>query len=391
MFAFKQTHFHEGARCGLLQTPHGTVETPNFIFCATKAAIKGLTMETMKGLGTQFVLSNTYHLHVNPGADFIQARGGLHKFMNWNGPLLTDSGGFQIFSLGHGSVAEEIKGKRQQKRNTTLLKITEEGAKFRSYYNGQYHMLTPEKSMEIQHKLGVDFAVVLDECTPYHVDKRYTERSMYRSHRWGVRSLNAYKALTHGNQKVYGIIQGGVYEDLRRIAAEFVNEQDFFGLAVGGSLGGTKAQMHDIVGTTMSYLRKDRPVHLLGIGGPHDIFAGIKHGIDTFDCVHPTRIARHGGALVKAKYNPNPQKRDHLNLMNSQYKEDDTPIMPGCACPTCVSYSKSYIHYLLKAREVLASQLILQHNVYFMNSLMQDIRQGIQKKNLDELEKEWLG
>lgn len=390
MFSFTPTHLHENARCGELVCPHGTIQTPAFIFCATKGAIKGLTPTQMKAEGTQFILSNTYHLMIAPGADHIEKMGGLHKFMGWDGPLLTDSGGFQIFSLGHGSVAEEIKGNRQANRGKTLLKITEEGAKFRSYSDGSLHLLTPEKSMEIQRKLGVDFAVVLDECTPFHVDKNYTARSMRMSHRWAARSMAEYKKHDNGTQKVYGIIQGGIYPDLRQESCEFANDQDFFGIAIGGSLGQNKDQMHEAVGTAMATLRRDRPVHLLGIGGVSDIFNGVKNGIDTFDCVHPTRLARHGGALVKGKNNPSGNRKEHLNLMNARYKEDATPIESDCTCHTCQNFSKAYIHYLLKVKEPLAMQLLLTHNVSFMNRLMQDIRQGIQNKNLDTIEKNWV-
>lgn len=342
----------------------------------------------MKHEGTQFMLSNTYHLMLSPGADHIETMGGLHKFMGWDGPLLTDSGGFQIFSLGHGSVAAEIKGQRDTKRPKTLLKITEDGAKFKSYLDGAMHFLTPEKSMEVQRKLGVDFVVMLDECTPFHVDKQYTAQSMRMSHRWGARSLTEFKRHDDGRQKVYGIVQGGIYPDLRIESCQFVNENDFFGIAVGGSLGQTKSQMYDVVSLTMANLRRDRPVHLLGIGGVSDIFNGVRHGIDTFDCVHPTRLARHGGALVKARYAHN-KSREHINLNNAAHKTSHDPIEPDCACHTCSHFSKGYIHYLLKAKELLALQLLTLHNVSFMNRLMHDIRAGIQAGTLNTVEKDW--
>eukprot|EP00981_Chlorochromonas_danica_P010832 scaffold3455_cov159-Ochromonas_danica.AAC.1 len=223
----------------------------------------------------------------------------------WNGPMLTDSGGYQIFSMGFGSVSSEIKGKRDTEKmgwNQTLLKIDEEAATFRSYVDGSIHHLTPEKSMEIQRKLGADLIVVLDECTPFNVDKDYTKESMLRSHRWGKRCLEAFRASHTGKQALYGIVQGGIYHDLRVISTNFVNTQPFFGMAIGGSLGGTKKDMHDIVTYTRSLMRNDRPIHLLGIGGIRDIFHGVRQGIDTFDCVHPTRLGRHGGALVPASH-----------------------------------------------------------------------------------------
>jgi queuine tRNA-ribosyltransferase len=343
----------------------------------------------MKAEGTQIILSNTYHLMLNPGADHIERMGGLHQFMGWSGPLLTDSGGFQIFSLGHGSVAAEIKGRRDTKRPQTLLTITEEGAKFKSYLDGSLRFLTPEISMGVQRKLGVDFAVMLDECTPFHVDKTYTAESMHRSHRWGQRSLSEFKRHDTGHQKVYGIVQGGIYPDLRIESCQFVNDHDFFGIAIGGSLGQNKDQMHDVVGITMATLRQDRPIHLLGIGGISDIFNGVRYGIDTFDCVHPTRLARHGGALVKPKYNIHPD-REHINLNNATYKHATDPIENDCPCYTCSHFSKGYVHYLLKVKELLALQLLTLHNVSFMNRLMANIRMGIQTGTLDTIEKEWI-
>ncbi len=373
------------ARRAKITTPHGIIETPNFIFCATKASIKGVAPVDMKTAGTQIILSNTYHLMVYPGSKLIQSMGGIHKFMGWDGPMLTDSGGFQIFSLGHGSVASEIKGKRMNNRPQTLLKITEEGALFRSYLNGEKHFLTPEKSIQTQHELGVDLVVVLDECTPFHVDKAYTKKSMDMSHRWAIRSLKEFQRLGEGGrQALYGITQGGIYPDLRRESTDFLNSQPFFGSAVGGSLGASKEQMHDVVAVAMENLTKDRPVHLLGIGGVRDIFNGVRQGIDTFDCVHPTRLARHGGALVKG------QAREHLNLKNATFKQDNDPIDATCGCSTCQTFSKGYLHYLLHAQELLYVQLITIHNVYFMNRLMSEIRECLEKEeNLESLEKQW--
>ena len=392
LFNFTYTVPHPSiskARLGTLETPHGTVQTPAFIFCATKAAMKAITPSQMKQANTQFMLSNTYHLMLQPGPEVVAKAGGLHKFMGWNGPLLTDSGGFQIFSLGHGSVASEIKGKRQNNRPKTLLKITEEGATFKSYLNGSTYVLTPERSMEIQRLLGPDFVVVLDECTPFHVDKKYTQRSMELSHRWGDRSLKAFQKTDTGQQKLYGIIQGGVYEDLRGHSCDFVNSKDFFGHAIGGSLGASKSQMYDVISLTMEKLSVNRPTHLLGIGGIQDIFHGVDQGIDTFDCVHPTRLARHGGALVKACFRDKPG-REHINLRNSRYEYDNTPIEPDCPCATCQTVGKSYLHHLLKAKELTAYTLITIHNVYYMNSLLERIREAISKGTLESEKKRWI-
>lgn len=376
-------------RVGQIVTPHGVVETPAFIFCATKAAIKSLSPLQMKEEGTQFILSNTYHLMLQPGPDIIEKAGGLHKFMGWDGPMLTDSGGFQIFSLGHGSVAAEVKGRRTSNRPKTLLKITEEGAKFRSYIDGKVFFLTPEKSVEIQRKLGPDFVVVLDECTPFHVDKKYTQRSMHMSHRWAMRSMQEFDRHDNGSQKLYGIIQGGIYADLRQESCDFVNRAPFFGHAIGGSLGADKSQMHDIVAMTSEILDKSRPIHLLGIGGISDIFSGVEQGVDTFDCVHPTRLARHGGALVRPE-NGNGNNKEHINLRNERYKDDFTPIEPDCTCYTCRHHSKAYIHHLLKSQELLAHSLITIHNVNFMNRLLKAIRRAIKSCTLAQEKKNWV-
>ncbi len=388
-FKFHCPNPNSKARLGELKTPHGTVQTPAFIFCATKAAIKSLHPQQMKEEGTSFILANTYHLMLQPGPEIIEKAGGLHKFMGWDGPMLTDSGGFQIFSLGHGSVASEIKGKRMSNRPQTLLKITEEGAKFRSYIDGKTYFLSPERSIEIQRMLGPDFVVVLDECTPFHVDKRYTHNSMKMSHRWASRSLAEFNKHDTDVQKLYGIIQGGIYPDLRQESCEYVNSQEFFGHAIGGSLGADKNQMYDVVAITAEILDRNRPIHLLGIGGVSDVFNGVEQGIDTFDCVHPTRLARHGGALVRPENRENKQK-EHLNLNNSQYKDDFTSIEPDCPCYTCKHHSKGYIHHLIKAKELLGASLLTIHNVNFMNRMMTSIREAIRSNSLLQEKKRWI-
>lgn len=375
-------------RLGILKTPHGEIKTPAFIFCATKAAIKAVTPVQMRNANTQIILSNTYHLMLQPGGKIIKELGGLQKMTGWNGPMLTDSGGFQIFSLGHGSVASEIKGKRSTNYPKTLLSINEQGAKFKSYVDGRTYFLTPEESIRIQRNLGADLIVVLDECTPYHVDKNYTQKSMQMSHRWALRSLNEWQAHDNGSQKLYGIIQGGVYPQLRQESCDFINSNNFFGTAIGGSLGANKNQMHDVVGFTMEMVRKDRPVHLLGIGGISDIFSGITQGIDTFDCVHPTRLARHGSALVKPANNPS-ITREHINLRNSIHINSNQPIENNCACETCSWASRGYIHHLLKAQEIAAYTLISIHNIYFMNQLMHEIRESLIHNTFDVCRQNW--
>ncbi len=386
---FKITHTagDQHARSGVLSTPHGAIETPNFIFCATKAAIKGLTMDQMRECGAQIVLSNTYHLFLNPGGEFVERQGGLHRMTDWHGPMLTDSGGFQIFSLGNGWVADEIKGKRSHSTEKKLLKITEEGADFVSYIDGTRHQLSPEKSIETQIQLGADLIVVLDECSPYNVSREYTAKSMAMSHRWEKRSYEEYLRRTDGSQGLYGIVQGGVYEDLRRESAEFVNEVPFFGQAIGGCLGGSKEEMYEVVHMGAQHLRKDRPTHLLGIGGVEDIWNGIHEGIDTFDCVHPTRLARHGGALIRPV---EWEGKSYINLRNARFKNDDSPLDERLPCKASSYYSRSYIHYLIRAGEMLGYQLLIQHNVCFMMELMKTVRNAIQTNSIDSEVKNWL-
>ncbi|HUX80660.1 MAG TPA: tRNA guanosine(34) transglycosylase Tgt [Alphaproteobacteria bacterium] len=382
------------ARLGRLSTPHGVVETPAFIFCATKAAIKGATAQNMRQENTQIILANTYHLMLQPGPEVVAQMGGLHGFMGWDGPMLTDSGGFQIFSLGHGSIAEEVKGRRQSLRPKSLLKINEEGATFKSYIDGKKHVLTPEKSIQVQRGLGADLIVVLDECTPFHVDKTYTERSMHMSHRWAARSLQEFQKEDSNRQALYGITQGGVYPDLRKISADFVNSLPFFGHAVGGSLGADKTQMAEVVEMAMEPLDPVRPVHLLGIGGISDIFYGVEQGIDTFDCVHPTRLARHGGALVPISVWENmgedPKGREHMNMRNARFRTDTRPIDETCGCQTCLTLSRGYLHHLLKAGELLAMQALTVHNVHFMNRLLSSIRRAIAEGSVQLEKKKWV-
>lgn len=385
-FSFLTKGVFDKARCGEICTPHGKVQTPAFIFCGTKASVKGVWPSQLVEAKTQIILSNTYHLFLNPGGEAIRKMGGLHKIMSWNGPMLTDSGGFQIFSFGYGSVADEIKGKRSGR--SSIVSITDEGATFRSYWDGTYKKLTPEISIQTQRDLGADLIVTLDECTPFHSTRQYTEQSLKRSHMWELRSLEEFKRIDGGEQALYGIVQGGVYSDLRKIAGEFVSSNDFFGTAIGGTLGKTKDQMHEVVEMAMQALDISRPIHLLGIGGITDIFNGVSLGIDTFDCVHPTRIARHGGALVDPKYRTS-RNKEHINLKNSVFQFDNKPIEEGCDCGTCRQFSRAYLHYLLKAGELLAIEAISVHNIRFMNRLMEQIRESIRNKTFSELKSYW--
>ncbi len=383
---------NSNARLGIISTPHGIIETPAFIFCATKAALKSFTTKEAKENNTQIILSNTYHLMLQPGSDLIAKHGGLHNFIGWDGPMLTDSGGFQIFSLGHGSVADEIKGRKTNfKVSKTMITINEEGAIFKSYVDGSNLLLTPEKSIQIQRNLGADLIVVFDECTPFNVSKDYTSRSMYRSHRWAKRSVNAFNSNqmynsnegSSGPQEIYGIIQGGIYKDLREESIAFNEDKlNTFGIAIGGSLGSNKHEMQEVVNFTASRLKNFRPVHLLGIGDPLDIWSFVDQGIDTFDCVSPTRLARHGSALVRGK-------KGKINLKNAKYKDQLVPIDSQCLCYTCQNFTLSYIYHLFAAKELLAMQLLTNHNIYFMNNLMKIIRKAIKENNFEAVKKAW--
>ena len=373
------------ARVGRIDTPHGSLRTPAFIFCATKATVKAASVDDLEAANVDIILANTYHMLIQPGPDVVERMGGLHKFMGWDGPMLTDSGGFQIFSLGQGTEADEIKSSGARKQTKLLQKLTEEGAIFRSPRDGSYHTLSPESSIQIQRKLGADLIVVLDECTPYHVDQAYTENSLALTKRWADRSLAEFERSHDGRQALYGVVQGGIYEALRRESAEFVSSRPFFGHAVGGCLGAQADQMYDVVRYSMEPLRRDRPVHLLGIGAIRDIWEGVEMGIDTFDCVTPTRIARHGWALSREA----PAFR--RNLRNAKFREDDAPLDEDCDCIACRRHSRAYIHHLLKADEILGLHLLTVHNIRYMTRLLATVRSAILAGRLREAKADWLG
>lgn len=386
-FSFDIKHKAKGsrARVGEIHTPHGSIPTPNYIFCGTKATVKNVSPTQLREAKTDIILSNTYHLMLQPGADLIEKMGGLHKFMGWDGPMLTDSGGFQVFSLGEGTMANEIKGRSNKNYdNKNLLSITEEGCTFKSYIDGKTIKLTPESATEIQRKLGADLLMQFDECTPYHVDKDYTARSMEMSIRWGDRCLTEFERHNNGAQAMYGIVQGGVYPDLRKFSADYTKDRPFFGTAIGGCLGGTDEEMYTVVDSAAPHIHPERPIHFLGIGRIKDVFTFVRLGIDTFDCVIPTRLARHGTAFVKGEEN------ETINLKNARYREDESPLDESIGIPASSHFSKAYIHHLLKADELLATQILAQHNIATMNMLMREIRNAIENDGLDALEKQWL-
>src|SRR5512132_1858415 len=370
------------ARAGVLRTAHGDVRTPAFVPLATKATVKGLLPAEVAGLGYDIVLGNTFHLFLDPGHERIARFGGLHEFMGWPGPIVTDSGGFQVFSMGHGTVADEIKGRTPHggRRQGGIVAIEERGVRFRSYLDGSERFMAPETSMEIQAALGSDLALVFDECTPLNVPRDYTARSTERTHRWLRRCLDWHREHGPDGQLVYGIVQGGVFEDLRLESAQAVAASECDGIAIGGSLGAEKDEMHTVVDWTTAALPEDRPRHLLGIGEIDDLVRGVELGIDTFDCAMPTRIGRHGMAVI-----PDPAARWRVDLAKGRYREADEPILEGCPCPACArGYSRAYLHHLLKGRESTASRLLTIHNLAYLEMLMAALRDAIAAGRLAE-------
>jgi queuine tRNA-ribosyltransferase len=373
------------ARTGTLRLAHGDVATPAFVPLATRGAVKTLEPSDVAGLGYELILGNTFHLFLAPGPELIHELGGLNEFMRWPRPIITDSGGFQVFSMGHGGVADEIKGRGRPagERDGAILKISEQGVRFRSYLDGSERFLAPETSMEVQAALGSDIALVLDECTPFHVSRDYTAQSMQRTHRWLARCLEWHERHGPDGQVVYGIVQGGVEPDLRAESAEAVAGSGCSGIAIGGSLGRDKAQMHEVVSWTTGHLERlapERPRHLLGIGDIEDLIAGVELGVDTFDCALPTRLARHGVALV-----PDPAAGWRLDLFKGRSRKDPRPILEGCACPACApGFSRTYLHYLLRARELTALRLITLHNLAFVAGLMTQLRAAIEAGRLPQ-------
>jgi queuine tRNA-ribosyltransferase len=362
------------------------VRTPAFVPLATKGTVKTLEPRDVSALGYELILGNTFHLFLAPGPELIRQFGGLHRFMRWERPIITDSGGFQVFSMGHGGVADEIKGRGRSgiERTGSILCIEEAGVTFRSYVDGRERFLGPEESMSVQAALGSDIALVFDECTPFHVSRDYTARSTQRTHRWLERCLRWHAQHGPDGQVVYGIVQGGVEPDLRRESAETVAASGCPGIAIGGSLGQDKAQMHEVVSWSTAELERhapERPRHLLGIGDVDDLVRGVQMGIDTFDCALPTRLGRHGVALV-----PDPTIRWRIDLVKGRWRDDPAPILDGCDCPACgPGFSRGYLHYLLRAGELTALRLVTQHNLSFIARLMAGLRAAIDAGTVDEL------
>lgn len=412
MFKFEIINQDKKARVGKLTTPRGSVNTPVFLPVGTQATVKAMDFDDLNSLGCEMILANTYHLYLRPGAETISKLGGLHQFMNWQKPILTDSGGFQVFSLGFGIEHEvgklvDIYGEgnmimgetmntdkhKEVVVRTKLCKVEEDGPTFQSHIDGSVHFFPPETSVETQVKLGSDFIVALDECTsPLH-DYDYTKSSMERSHRWEKRSLDHLLIKFEGReQKMFGVVQGGPFEDLRVESAKFVSQNDFFGVGIGGALI-SHSKMIEILDWMNPHLDPLKPRHLLGIGMVDDIFEAVQRGVDIFDCVYPTRIARSALILsrpsqeLEGHYNP---KRFFYDLGHAYFKEDSLPLEIGCECFTCRNHTRAYIHHLFRTHELLAYRLATIHNIHFMLRLMSDIRTAIFENRFAKLKEHWL-
>lgn len=327
----------------------------------TAGTVKAMKPEEVRDMGAQIILGNTYHLYLRPGHEVVKAAGGLHKFMNWERAILTDSGGFQVFSLG------------------AMRKISEEGVEFRSHIDGSKHMLSPEKSMEIQNALGSDIMMAFDECAPYPADRNYVKNSLERTTRWLKRCKEYHKNTEQ--QSLFGIMQGGMYKDLRKQSAEEIVELDLPGYAIGGlSVGEPKEIMYEVMDDCVDFLPADKPRYLMGVGSPDCLFEGVERGIDMFDCVLPTRIARHGMAMTS---------QGRVNIKNAKYERDFTPLDPNCDCYTCRNYSKAYLRHLFKSDEILSSMLMTTHNLHFLVNTMAGIRKAIEEDRFLEYKKEF--
>lgn len=355
------------ARVGRIHTPHGIIDTPNFVAVGTNGTVKALDNTLLHEIGLQLMFCNTYHLLLQPGTKVVRQAGGLHQFIHRQLPIITDSGGFQVFSLAYGSVADELKSRGTKKQGGCVLKITEEGVLFRSYRDGAKVMLTPESSIQAQKDLGADIIIPFDELPPYHILPEALKKSIARTHRWEQRSLEAHLDSPQG-QAIYGVIHGGINLELRKASCDFLTRLPFNGFAIGGSMGKDKEEMHNLLSFTLPLLPKEKPNHLLGIGDLASIDRCVPLGIDTFDSSYPTRSARHGILLTA---------QGGMNVTKAENAANFSPIEKDCGCPTCAKFTVAYLHHLFKARELTSMSLATAHNLYFMIQLMQKYREWI--------------
>lgn len=383
--------FGKLARAGVIHTPHGDIHTPAFIPVGTKATVRALTPDMVRDLGAEAVLANTYHLYMQPGEGVVRKMGGLHTMMGWQGPTMTDSGGFQVFSLGAGygkNISKVLKEAPavpliphvKEDAQPSLVEIDYDGAAFKSPSDGTVHYITPERSIEIQHTIGADIIFAFDECTSPTESRSYQREALDRTHRWGKRSLEYHRSKENSErQALFGIVQGGRFEDLRKESASVIGAMDFDGFGIGGSFD--KQDLHTAVRWVNEVLPEDKPRHLLGIGEPEDMFEGVLNGCDTFDCVAPTRLARHGTLYTHT---------GKIHIANAEYIEDMNPIENDCACYTCKNYSRAYLCHLHKSREMLGPMLCSIHNVYFIVHLVKNMREAILQDTFEKYRDDFL-
>ena len=374
MFSFEIKHKLGQARTGIIKTAHGEIRTPAFIPVATKATVKALTPAQLNEIGFDAILSNTYHLYLQPGADTIEKLGGLQKISAWHKPMFTDSGGFQVFSLNDG-----------------LCKVSDDKVIFKSHIDASKHEFTPEKSMQIQRKLGADLIFAFDQCLEIEADYETTYDSLARTHAWAARSLAEFEKLNKDKkQALYGIVQGGRFKDLREESAKFIAGLGFDALAIGSIFGDPKEESFTLVEHTMKFLPEEKTKHLLGIGAVEDIFNYVSLGLDTFDCVLPTRLARSGYVFFRPESGGTEENKFRYRLTNAQYKEDLGKLDENCDCYVCKNFSRGYIHHLFKAKELLVYTLVTYHNLYFFKRMMDEIQNSIEDGTFEELKEKWL-
>ena len=417
-FTIKHKEKHTHARLGTIHTAHGDIQTPCFVPVGTQVTVKSLTPHELRDLQVELFFVNTYHAYLRPGVDIIKKAGGIHGMMQWDRPLITDSGGFQVFSLGakrfvniaisESAVLDRERFATKKSRKDAekeqvfpddyrpigeLVSIDEEGVTFTSHWDGSKHRFTPEVSIGIQHDLGADLIIAFDECPPYPTTREYSQAAMDRTHRWAIRSLEAHKKGVKAAQYLYGVVQGSVYKDHREASARFISDMDFDGIAIGGvSVGESKEEMKNVCDWVIPQLPEAKPRHLLGVGEIDDIFDVIERGIDTFDCVQPTRLARMGHVFHNSKFeiHNSKLKRWVIDVTKKEFEEDFSPLDPGCECYTCLNFSRAYVHHLFRVRELLGYRLATIHNLHFVIRLVRDIREAIAEDRFLELKKEWI-
>ena len=402
---FEITHKekHTRARTGVIHTDHGDIHTPVFMPVGTQATVKTLDVNDLQTIGPEIILANTYHLHLRPGEDLVAELGGLHSFMGWDKPILTDSGGFQVFSLAN-KTAKPVGVEDINSEHSNLVKIDEDGVTFKSYIDGSTHRFTPEVALDIQHKLGADIIMAFDECTPDTAPHDYAQQALERTHRWAKRSLDAHQELNAKSPKdcrqfLFGIIQGGQHKELREESARSISSLDFDGIAIGGeSVGYNMPTTKKILNWVHPLIPEDKPHYTMGVGhSPLDIFDVVEYGVDMFDCVSPTRMARNGSLYISpetarqfvSNSTPFSQETRTLTITRSQFRNDTAAVDPTCACFTCTHHSRAYLHHLFRAEEMLAYRLATIHNVHFLTELLRDVRVAIESDSFLELKHRW--